>query len=287
MNETKIFATAAERLAAIKKLAAAVADMERAAALVNNAKDEVLNAGLRDAHERCRVAYNAYQDGLPRPALSRCPFTGAIVHLAIDSFGLDGPWWNYEVPARPGDDLPATVFAVTGAVNIKGNFSKLTHLCKPGPAVPYVVPRLLVDPRVKAVVSTLKVGRYDAYPVIYYAEDTPHELARVNRWGTDHYAAEMPHGEGYTVTVPDMAPDFDCDLEFYIRTGRLQWIMPGDAGLTLRGTTGQCPYLGLEGRRYPVAMQDGKMWSNLVDMTVADAAGAEIHRDTNEQGGRP
>lgn len=274
MSEAKSFTTAAQRREAVNKLAASVAEMKQVGVRVNAAGDDPaeksLDRELRTAYEAAQSAYKAYQDGLPRLALSRCPFTGDIAHLAIDSFGLDGPWWNYEVPARPDDDLPPTVLAITGAVHIKGKGSKVPHLCKPGPAVPYVVPRLLVDPAIKAVVSTVKIGRYDAYPVFYYAEDTPFDLARVNRWGLNHYAAEDVYGEGYTVTVPDVAPDFDYDLEFYIRTGRLHWVAPGDTGLTLRATIAECPYIGLEGRQYPVAMQDGEMWSNLVELAVGD-----------------
>ena len=47
-----------------------------------------------------------YEEGLPRLPLSRCPLTGEVQVHSFDPFGLDGPWWNFEAPARPLlDDL--------------------------------------------------------------------------------------------------------------------------------------------------------------------------------------
>ena len=57
------------------------------------------------------------------------------VELAIDTFGFDGPWWNYDVPARPDAALPETVYAVTGAARIDDPAPNIPFLVKPGPAV--------------------------------------------------------------------------------------------------------------------------------------------------------
>ena len=47
-----------------------------------------------------------YLEGIPVRDLSRCPFTGEKVSLAIDDLGLDGLWWNYDAPKRPENELP-------------------------------------------------------------------------------------------------------------------------------------------------------------------------------------
>jgi hypothetical protein len=247
--------------------------MDRISAECNAAADDeasVMLEHLDEAHRRAMDLYAAYQDELPRPAVSRCPFSGRVVHLPIDTFGLDGPWWDHERPARPIEEQVETVFAVTGAVHIDGEPPVTPFLCKPGPGAPYVAPRLFASPAVKAVVSSLLAGPYMAYPVIYFAEDTPWDLARINTWGLDHYSAELPHGEGYSVSIPDDPRDFDFDLEFYIRSGRLLWIAPGDGTLTLRATIEGCPYIGLPGIQHPVGLRDGVMWDSLV--TLPDEA---------------
>lgn len=260
--------TAAQRREIIEAIDRALFARDKAADAYAKAKGDKkkdLAGKLVKAQKKLLGAYKKYQDGLPRVAISRCPFTGETIHYAIDTFGLNGPWWNYEVPIRPVDETGPTVFAITGAVQIKGTTPKLPFMCKPGPEVPYVVPRLLVDSRVKAVVYKIKVGGYDAYPVVYFSEDTPFDLARINSWGLDYYMAEFPTGEGYSVTVPDLPIDFEPELEFYIRTGRLLWISPDDDDLTLRSTVEDCPYIGIEGRQYPVGLLDGKIWNSLVE----------------------
>jgi hypothetical protein len=246
--------------AAYKTVVAASADGVPAA----SARADV-DARYAKAQKRYRDCAEAYEKALPRIALSRCPFSGEVVRLAIDNLGLDGPWWNRDVPVRPVDELPASVFAITGAVDFGKTPPKTDFVCMPGPGAPYVVPRLLTDPAIKAVVSSIPIGKHNAYAVVYFAQDTPYDLARINRWGIDHYLAETADGEGYRMFVPDYWIDFDFDLNFYIETGRLLWTAPGDAELTLHATLRHCPYLDLPGHRYPVGLLDGATWNSLID----------------------
>jgi hypothetical protein len=109
-------------------------------------------------------------------------------------------------------------------MDIKSPPPQTPFLCKPGPGAPFVVPRLLVNPAIKAVVSTIQVGDVTAWPVLYFSEDTPYDLIRINDWGSDSYIAETVHGEGYSWQTYDYFIDYDFDLEFYISTGRLLWI---------------------------------------------------------------
>lgn len=228
-------------------------------------KQSGIEKKLNDASKQFHQALEAYETGLPRHELSRCPFTGVPVKLAIDTFGLDGPWWDFEAAARPLDEQLPSVFAFSGAMDIKSTPPKTPFLCKPGPGAPFVVPRLLVNPAVKAVISTIKVGKLTAWPVFYFAEETPYDLVRINDWGRDYYVAETAHGEGYTMETYDYYIDYDFDLEFYIRSGRLLWIEPGDEKLKLNSTIDHCPYLGLKGRQFPIAIHNGKLWNSLLD----------------------
>ena len=220
---------------------------------------------LNQASEDYKKLLDRYEAGLPRLSLSRCPFSGEEIELAIDNLGLDGPWWDFEAAVRPTHSFPSTVFGFSGAMAIHSKPPTTPFLCKPGPGVPFVIPRLLVNNAVKAVISTIEVGGMTAWPVFFYAEDTPYDLIRINDWGRDYYIAETAHGEGYSLQTYDYYIDYDYDLEFYIRSGRLLWIEPGDSSLKLNSTVSHCPYLGHEGRQYPASIQNGKLWNSLLD----------------------
>jgi hypothetical protein len=257
--------SAQERQAIIAALDASIELRSRIADQLNAAieGDTTFDRKFAAANERMMEAYKRYEDGLPRPVISRCPFSGSVFRMAIDTFGLDGPWWNNQVPARPVEELPQTVFAITGAVALETQVPRTPFICKPGPGVPYVVPRLLVHPEIKAVVSALQIGQHDAYAIVYFAERPPLDIFRANIWGLDQYPAVTEYGERYSGQIFESDIDVDCDLAIYIRTGRLFWIAPGDESLTLRSVMTSCPYIGLAGRRYPVGILDGKMWNSL------------------------
>ena len=262
--------SAQERRTAIEAIDAALQQRRAMSDSINAAGSDATppDQGFAAANAAVVAAYARYEDGLPRPAISRCPFSGSLVTMAIDTRGLDGPWWNAEVPARPVEALPPTAFAVTGAVAFDEPAPQTPFVCLPGPGVPYVVPRLLARPEIKAVLSSLRIGDLDAYAILYFADPTPPDILRVNTWGLDRYSAESVNGRAYSGQVFDTEIDFDFELEFYMRTGRLLWIAPGDDTLSLRAVTGNCPYLGLQGRRYPVGIFEGKIWSTLVDQAV-------------------
>ncbi|MCB2101951.1 MAG: hypothetical protein KDE22_13830, partial [Rhodobacterales bacterium] len=172
-------------------------------------------------------------------------------------------WWDARNPVRPIEPLPSTVFAWTGALHLGDPPPATPFLCKPGPEAPFVVPRLVADPRIRAVVSRLEVGGRPAFLIVYFARTTPFELIRANAWGTDLYFARDDRGAGYAGRCLPSDLDYDFDLVPWIRAGRVLWITPGDPTLTLRATVADCPFLGLPGRRYPLALEDGDVWDDL------------------------
>ncbi len=208
-----------------------------------------------------------YLEGLPVREVSRCPFTGETLSLAIDDLGLDGLWWNFDAPKRPESTLPKTWFALDGALKLSGKPEKAPFLCCPGPDVPFVLPRLLEYIQVKAVISTLQIGSHTAYPIVYYADPPLQGEARVNDWGTQCYwetgslIPELWTPGQYVSLIPDTS-EYDFDLEPWIKAGKLLWIAPGDLGLTLHSHVSHCPYLNLPGRRRLKYIQDGKVWED-------------------------
>ncbi len=213
---------------------------------------ELLNA-IEDATE-------AYLAALPRVEIARSPFTGDIVALAIDTYGLDGPWWKYEGVVRALDARPATMLAFTGAMRLTAPIERFTHLAKVGPGVPYVLPRLMAIDGVRAVVRAVTVGAHLGWAISYFAPAPVSGVRLVNDWGADHYAID-----GGWDTVAESTEERDFDLAPWIRSGRLAWIAPGDGALALRSEVEGCPFLGpdggpLEGTREVQRVEEGEVF---------------------------
>ena len=218
---------------------------------------------LPDGAQGARLATLAgdYIAGLPRIALSRDPLGGGVVTHSLDPFGLDGLWWDYEKRVRPDDEgLPASVFAVTGALHLGGPPEPAPFLCKPGPEAPFVIPRMLSHPAMVAVVSHVRVGAHDGYPILYYADPVPSDVGRFNTWGTDMYWYRDTTGEWVWNSVYEDTETLDFDLVPWLQSGRLRWVAPGDAGLELREGVDDCPYLGIGGRREFYRVRRGRVW---------------------------
>ncbi len=213
-------------------------------------------------HAAQAEAEQAYVAALPRVALARCPFTGAIVRHSLDDRGIDGPWWDYLTPVRPAaeDGLPETVFAVTGALVVGGEPVVTDHLVKGGPEAPFVVPRLLERLEMRAVISQVRIGDQPGHVVVYFAQPMVHGVTRFNTWGANVYWYRAPDGRwGWDNNYED-AEVIDFDLAPWIEAGKLAWVAPGDADLALRAEAGGCPYLGRPGRRTFVRVQFGEVW---------------------------
>jgi len=201
-----------------------------------------------------------YTIGVPVLPLSRCPFTNEVVQHSIDYLGLDGLWWDYDAAARPPEQLPATFFALTGALRLADTIPWFPFLCIPGPEVPYVLPRLLEHPAIVAVLSSVAIGAHQGYAITYFANPVPYDIPRVNTWATNTYTFPNEDGELAWDAQPDNPDEFGFDLEPWISSRQLLWIAPGDQTLALRDTVSGCPYLRLPGRRSITCIQEGDVW---------------------------
>jgi hypothetical protein len=210
------------------------------------------HAAARQAEDATRMMTEAerYRELLPTVPLSRCPLTGAAVEINLDTLGLDGLWWDYESPVRRHDDLPSTFLVVAGCVNL-GGASTVTYapfLRKPGPEVPFVVPRILHLEGVRAVLSGLSIGGFSAVATSYFAQRWP-DARLINAWGASTYEVREPDGSRGWDHAEDWPPEWDFDLAPWLDGGHVQWIAPGDTSLTLREGSAGCPYLGWQGSR--------------------------------------
>lgn len=243
-----------------------------------------LETQLTGMNEEIQALLGRYLEGLPLRDLSRCPFTGEKLSLTIDDLGLDGLWWNFEAPKRPENELPATYFALDGALKLGGEPEKAPFLCCPGPDVPFILPRLLAYIQVKAVLSSVQIGSHTAYPIVYYADPMLYGEKRVNDWGTQRYwepgsiIPELWTPGQYISLIPDIS-EYDFDLEPWIKAGKLLWIAPGDPGLTLHGHISRCPYLNLPGSHRLKFIRDGKVWEDEEELEALEAEDPDFDRE--------
>lgn len=194
---------------------------------------------------------------LPEVAVARCPYSGQAVTWPIDVVDLDGWFWDYDNPIRRTPALPPTWLAMPGALRLNGPVAPAPFLCRPGPAAPYVVPRILSADGVLAVISQLEIGPHTGWPISYFGPK-PLGVKLENTWGACEYDVFDDDGIwlGWNAKTP-WPPEYDFDLEPWLRSGKLLWIAPGDRTGTLREGVGGCPYLGIDGPREVALIRDG------------------------------
>jgi hypothetical protein len=198
-----------------------------------------------------------YQRGLPIVALSRCPLTDEVLHHSIDHHGLDGLWWDYFSPVRPVETVPATFVGLTGALRLGGPLEYTPFLVKPGPAAPFVVPRIL-EAGATAVISQVAVGAHVGYVVAYFAPSPP-GITLFDEWGRNDYRV-FDAGVAVAWDRSEDSTAMDFDLAPWIEREQVVWIAPGDEDLRLRSGTEDCPYLPLSGTREGQRFQFGAAW---------------------------
>ena len=216
----------------------------------------VLAENLFWAGERLR---REYLDLLPVVKVTKCPHTGAVVSVAIDTFDIDGLWWAYQTPLRTVGDRPPSLMALTGALKRAPELPYTTFLVKPGPEVPYVLPRLLAEEPTVAVVSQVPVGSHVGYVIAYFSREPDATLGRANDWGANGFTRLDPDGALEWGAVPEGLDEPDFDLRPWVESNRLQWIAPGDGRLRLRTGVEGCPYLDLPGRHEFARIEEGQV----------------------------
>jgi hypothetical protein len=226
--------------------------------------EELEIAGSRDGIDALRTERfalgEAYRNWLPRMPVSRCPFTAEVLRHSFDAQGLDGMWWSYFDTVRPLEDVPPTFFTLQGALRVSLPVEPTPFLCSPGPGVPYVIPRLLHDNAMRAVLSSFSVGKHIAYLITYFGKPLP-RVRRVNTWARQGFELRDADGNYQWGEAIESPATFDYHLPPWIERGKLAWIAPGDETLTFRSTTADCPYVGLQGTRALQHLEAGNVWT--------------------------
>lgn len=224
--------------------------------------DDLTDAEMRRLDAERDAVRDEYAARLPRVPVGRCPLTGRLTTQRIDAFGLDGPWWDVLADGGPPDGGP-TLVAFTGALDLSrldpaSVVATNSHEVKPGPAVPYVIPRLLGLPGVVCTVTSraLVGGRCRAYFVCYYSLTPPPASQRHQGWPRDSYYFATPSGGIAWDSKGDL---WDFDLNpWRAQYNKLYWAAPDDDAVLLKaGHDPAFPYADLPGDRFPRTLRQG------------------------------
>ena len=202
-----------------------------------------------------------YAERLPFVEISRCPICDAVLEYVVDTMGLDGPWWAkgdlVEFPKPQGCEHFRVLL---GAIDFHGRTpseAAVHRTVLPGPGAPFVVPRLLEIPGMRAVIWSFGLPKGDlCYPIAYFSEEPLHGAFLHQPWGREAYQVFNIEGEYEGWTIANDPWEFEPRP--WIDRGLLFWIKPGDESLTLR-REGSCPYENLAGIRKPQVIRKGKL----------------------------
>ncbi len=228
------------------------------------------NEAIASADQHLAVIKRAereYFERLPREVMSCCPFCQQPLLRTFDRFGLDGMWWRSD--ALPEEPASCPHFCVLlGAVGFAGHQPESGNFeVSCGPEAPYVVPRLLRQPSVLAVVSSIhmKLG-YTAYPIAYFAEERPAPQNLTAGWARNIYTYNAEDGRDEWRISND---DWDFDLRCWLLERRLLWCPP-DSGNSFLSTDPpeRCPFVDLPGRRARLVVYG----NHLVERGLPDGA---------------
>lgn len=218
-------------------------------------------AATRQLLSQSRVLIQRYWDGLPRIAMSCCPFDGQTLMRSFDPFGLDGPWWRQAV-TRPNPPSCSHFCVLRGAVNFNrlpaqgGLFEAHT-----GPEVPYVIPRLLQLPQMVAVVAQVSMDQgYAVYLIAYFAKTRPPIEKLTADWPDNIFHYATASGEKLWRAAND---SWDFDLQAWLKQGLLRWCPPGSDNRSLAEVDSKytCPFLKLTGKREPIVIEGSRSWT--------------------------
>jgi hypothetical protein len=204
-----------------------------------------------------------YYDGLPRVTLSRCPFCDQLFRHSFDPWGPDGFWWQEGSAGHTWEPEPCPHFGVLqGALHLNANPPRGLERVAAyiGPEVPFVIPRVLEQSPVVAVVSELPMlNGYTAYPIVYFTRQPLPPGSFTQSWTRATYNwADGRAGYGWRA---DTDP-WDFEIAPWVARGKLFWIQPGDAEMRIRSRAdGPCPYIALPGRRERQYIQGDRLWT--------------------------
>jgi hypothetical protein len=194
---------------------------------------------------------------LPRLSLACCSLCEKPLYRSFDPFGLDGLWWRSD--SEPEEPQPCPHFCLLlGAVDLAGQLPQPDFDVQPGPGAPYVIPRLLEQPGMIAVISELALSDgTTAYPIAYFSPRRPPIKTLTASWARTNFVYTTQLGEHAwrRATEPALGQPrdaWDYQLAPWLAAGKVRWCDPqGDRTTLSNAAASACPFLNLPGAKFP------------------------------------
>lgn len=167
-----------------------------------------------------------YWDWVPAVDLSRCPFCEAKLARLFDPVDLQGFWWMDRTQRQRPQPKGCEHFCLlTGAVNLNGLPPQGGLFeCRPGPDVPFVIPRILDLPGMTAVISSMAMHcGYTAFPVVYFSRTPVPQPSLSQAWAEKEQRFTVGNQQGWD--IKDEV--YDYRLKSWIEQGKVRWLVSG------------------------------------------------------------
>lgn len=208
--------------------------------------------------------------------VSRCPICETAIWMKVGIYSLqDGFWFGAYGSGRDEvwkGSICNHLFCVTGSLNLNGNIPteakpwhdnrssqmKLWHYIWMAAEVPFVLPRVLALPTMKAVMYDLPVceGKYTAYPIAYFAEKKPEDKDFCIPWARKKY---LDTSTGYS-SLGERSDAQDFELWKWVERGSLFWIdTTNDDYPIAKPHISNFPYNDICGRKHPYVIKEGQV----------------------------
>ncbi|MGE0268833.1 MAG: hypothetical protein AB7S78_10325 [Candidatus Omnitrophota bacterium] len=162
-----------------------------------------------------------YWNWIPDVTLSRCPFCLEKLFRKFDPVDFNGFWWMDRTQRSVQEpDCCEHFCLLSGAVDLNGHSLPATLFeCKPGPQKSFVIPRILLMPAMKAVISSIQMEcGFTAIPIVYFSEHPPTGRSLAQSWARKEYHFTLEDGKSGWDIVED---DYDFNLDPWVEKGKL------------------------------------------------------------------
>lgn len=189
-----------------------------------------------------------YWNWVPEILLSQCPFCNTKLYYPFDPIDLKGFWWMDRTQRPMKKPLACEHFnLLLGAVNVNNLPPQGgPYESRPGPDVPYVIPRILEMPSMIAVISSIEMHcGYTAYPIAYYSQIPPVAGSLTQSWARKEYYFTQDNRESGWDIVSD---SYDFNLLPWIKADKLNLFQEGQI-ITKKNDIKDNPLMHVEGTR--------------------------------------